>query len=188
MFLHSALIFIIFSSCLFYGGVSRSLQPWIMIASAVLVLCWVIDMARKKKIVLIKTPLILLLFLFFCLVVFQLLPLPVKLLKFISPGLVKFSDILPPGSLIPLSINLDSTIQEILKLFSYIGLFLVTLHIFENKREFELLLNSIVILGVVISFSGIIQKYTSIDRLYWFSPGFSMSNTFGFFINRNNFV
>jgi O-antigen ligase len=187
MFLLSALIFIIFSSCLFYGGVSRSVQAWLMIASVGLFFLWVIDMARRRTIAVIKTPLTIFLIIFLFLAIFQLLPLPVKLLKFISPGLQKFNESLLLSNFLPLSINPNSTIQGIFGLFSYIGLFLVVMHIFETKRELELFINSIVILGVVISFYGIVQKYTSLDRLYWFNPGFSMSNTFGFFINRNNF-
>lgn len=189
--IHSLFIFLVVFSCLFYGSVTSFPQAVIEITCGALVLIWLLDMSLRRKFVFLKTGLYWALGGLVLVVIVQLLPLPEAIIKVISPQAWNYHQRLIPsgyaGSFLAASINPDATAGEMLKLLAYTGLFLVVIHSIETKKQFSLLINALIILGVGISLFGIIQKYGSPERIYWFDPSAAPNTAFGPFINRNNF-
>jgi len=87
-----------------------------------------------------------------------------------------------------LNIYPHNGIEELLKLSSYIGLFLFVINKIEKKWQFDIVINSIIFLGFTISLFALIQKYSFPDRIYWFDPPKSAGSSFGPFFNRNSFA
>jgi O-antigen ligase len=188
---HSLLIFLIIFSCLFYGSVTTFPQAVIQTVSALLVVLWLSDMVRRKKYVFLKTNLISILLVFFAVAALQLIPLPAGLVKIISPQTFLYHQQLVPvgfqSGFLTLSINPDATMAELLRLVSYLCIFIVGMHTVETKKQFSFLLNVVIFFGAGISLFGIVQKYCFPEMIYWFDPTASSSAVFGPFINRNNF-
>lgn len=187
----SLFIFLVVFSCLFYGSVI--ILPVTIIETAVsfMILLWFIEMAYKGKLSFLKTGLFLPLVLFPGLVLFQLIPLPIGLIRIISGRTAHLYESLVPFGIsktfFPLSIYPNITILELFKVLAYVGIFFLAINKIETKKQFDSIINAIVFLGVSISIFGIIQKYTYKGRVYWFDIPGSAPAPFGPFVNRNNF-
>ncbi len=187
----SLVIFLVVFSCLFYGSVT--ILPVIIIETVIgiAILLWLIDMCRKGRLSFLKTGLFLPLVLFLGLVLFQLVPLPIDLIRIVSGHTAHLYEGFNPSGVsrafATLSIYANISILELFKLLAYIGIFFLVINKIETKKQFEGIINAIVFLGVFISIFGIIQKYTYKSRVYWFDVPGSAVAPFGPFVNRNNF-
>ena len=187
----SLLIFLVVFSCLFYGSVTILPVTIIETVVCLMLLLWLIDMARKGRLSFLKTGLFFPLLFFFGLVLFQLIPLPIGLIRIISGRTAYLYDNFSPsgitGDFFTLSIYPNITISELFKFFAYCGILFLTINKIETKKQFEWIINTIVFFGVFVSIFGIIQKYTYAGRVYWFDLPGSAVTPFGPFVNRNNF-
>jgi len=182
---------LIIFSCLFYGSVTVLPLTIIEAVVGLMVLFWLAEMAYKGQLSFVKTAFLIPLALFLCFIIFQLIPLPASLIRIISYNTAHlYGTFVPAGisrDFFPLSIYPDATSSELLKFLTYVGIFLMIINKIETKRQFNRIINTIIALGFIIGFFGIIQKYTYSDRVYWFDPLGSTGSAFGPFANRNNF-
>jgi len=185
------IIALIFFSCLYYG--STTLLGAVIIESvvAVLVLWWLVDLARQRQLSFMRTGIFFFFASFVGLCLFQLIPLPLPLIRLIGGhGANLYRQILPNNTLTTfktLSICPNATVGDLMKFISYIGAFFLVVNRLELKRHFGWIINAIIFLGVIISVFGIVQKYSYKERVYWFDLPVAGIAPFGPFINRNNF-
>jgi O-antigen ligase len=185
-------IFLIFFSCLFYGSVTAFPVVIIEIIAVAMVLGWLLAMLFKSELSFVKAPFILPVFLFLGLVVLQLAPLPLGVIRLLSGNTAYLYERFMPDTNLKaffrLSIYPGATLAEFFKLAAYAGIFFLLINKLRAKRDFDIIINAIIFFGVAISLFGIIQKYTYSGRVYWFDPPNSAQNPFGPFVYRNNFA
>jgi len=189
------LISLIIFSPLLYGSVTV-LGYTLMISFIFLLgLLWFLEMLFSNRILFLKVKPLLPFILFILLVVFQIIPLPFKIIEFVSPKTAYFyKEFLPfkirPFSFFTLSICVDSTISALFKLLAYFLVFILVINYIETKKQFQILLNTIIISAVFISIFAIIQRFTygSLGKVFWFDKDGSSPSCFGPFVNRNHFA
>jgi O-antigen ligase len=89
-----------------------------------------------------------------------------------------------------LSIRPHATRTELLKIFSYLGAFLLIINYVDSKRKFLRISVAIVVSGILIAILGIIQKVAEAPKIYWFWEALFKkdSSFFGPFVNPNHFA
>jgi len=185
------LVSLIIFSCLFYGSVTAFPLAVTEAGVSLTVLFWLSEMSYRRSIHFLKTgPLIPILSLL-ALLVLQLIPLPISLIKIISPNSAYLYENFIPSvvskRLFTLSICPNITLSELFKFLTYMGVFFLIVNKLETKKQFDWIVNTIIFFGFIISLFGIIQKYAYPGRVYWFDPQGSAGSAFGPFVNRNNF-
>ncbi len=140
----------------------------------------------------VNTPVIL----FICLVLFQMLSLPEALLKIISPGAqsvysetgraLNMGGAATAGGTV--SLNAYATGVELVKIFSYLGVFFLIGGNITSKRQVKRLLTVVIVTGFAVALFGLIQNLTWNGRLYWTRELTQGGNPFGPFVNKNNFA
>ncbi len=189
--IESLLIFLIIFSPLAYGSVHFQSFIVIGVVSALLVLIWHLKMASARRLSYFRPHLLLPLVLFIFLVILQLIPLSRGLIRFVSPRTAYLyntflsSEVSRPYTL---SVYPNATLIELIKLLSYVGVYLVVLNNIESRQQFNRILGAIIVVGFVIGVFGIIQKYSYSGRVYWFDPPNTALTPFGPFANRNHFA
>jgi O-antigen ligase len=138
-------------------------------------------MAYKRQLLFVKTGFSIPIFLFLGLIVFQLVPLPLNLIRLISFNTANlYEKFLPDGatvSFFTLSLYPNATISELLKLLSYMGIFFLIINKIETRWQIDFILNLIIFFGLFVSIFGLAQRYIN-----------PTSTSFGPFVNRNNFA
>jgi O-antigen ligase len=89
-----------------------------------------------------------------------------------------------------LSICPHATRTELLKIFSYLGAFLLIINYVDSKRKFLRISAAIALGGIVVALLGIAQKITAAPKIYWFWKPFFKEDAsfFGPFVNPNHFA
>jgi O-antigen ligase len=89
-----------------------------------------------------------------------------------------------------ISVDPYSTRTELLKIISYLGVFLLIINYVDSKQKLMLVSTVIIFSGIVVVFLGIAQKVTEAPRIYWFwKPLFKNdASFFGPFVNPNHFA
>jgi len=139
----------------------------------------------------VRVPGILPLFLLVFWMFFQLVPLPLWLVGFLSPGSV---DVYQPvyqvaggPDWLPLSVNRKATLFEMLRIGSYGLLFILTVQLLADGKTLQKTAKAVAGLAIFIAFLAIIQRYTSPDLIYWFRSG-PDARFMGPWINRSQFA
>ena len=145
-----------------------------------------------------------LLTLFLALILFQLIPLPSEVVKFLSPKtfelrqLLSCSNLNLPPSLIsvshptysPLSLFPFATEIEFFKWLCLIGFFLFLLYgrLLDDTRIRSRLILVIMLVGAGEAFYGMIEFFSAHHYILYLDKGASMSSVMGTFINKNYFA
>ena len=89
-----------------------------------------------------------------------------------------------------LSIYPHATRTELLKIISYLGIFLLIINYVDSKRKLIHIATVIVFSGIVVALLGMIQKVAEAPSIYWFwEPQFKKdASFFGPFVNPNHFA
>jgi O-antigen ligase len=89
-----------------------------------------------------------------------------------------------------ISLSSHATRTGLLKIFSYLGAFLLVINYVDSKRKFLRISVAIVVSGILIAILGIIQKVTEAPKIYWFWEALFKkdSSFFGPFVNPNHFA
>ena len=89
-----------------------------------------------------------------------------------------------------ISVDPYATRTELLKIISYLGVFLLIINYVDSKRKLMRMSAVIIFSGIVVVFLGIAQKVTEAPRIYWFwKPLFKNdASFFGPFVNPNHFA
>lgn len=188
LIIQTLLVLIIISTPFFYGSVAILHYTIMETVIFFMFIVWLLKIVYLEKVSFIKFSFFLPALLFILLVIFQTVRfLPHWIVDFLSPHNPSFG---LRQSFQSLSIYPESTIVELFKVLSYLGLFFIIINNIESKKQILNILNTIIFLGLAISLFGIIQKYTyaNLGKVYWFDNVGSAAAPFGPFANRNHFA
>ncbi len=123
----------------------------------------------------------------------QLVPLPQSIVKLISPASY---DIYAPvlqmmdngGQWVSLSVNRRETLQELLRILSYVCMYIMTVQLLSHPDRLKKTVNIVVFCAAIIAFFAIIQKMSSPEKIFWLRSGPRNSKPFGPWINPNQFA
>jgi len=89
-----------------------------------------------------------------------------------------------------LSVYPHATRTELLKILSYLGIFLLIVNYVDSKRKLMRIGTIIVFSGIIVALLGIVQKVASAHKIYWFwEPLYRKdASFFGSFVNPNHFA
>lgn len=89
-----------------------------------------------------------------------------------------------------LSVYPHATRTELLKVLSYLGIFLLIINYVDSKRKLMRISTIIVFSGIIVALLGIVQKVAGAPKIYWFwEPLFKKdASFFGPFVNPNHFA
>lgn len=187
--------FYLFVFCLFFAPLAfGTVEQWslalleISVALAFTVyffLAWFNRTASIKVVGLLPLSLLMLV------VCLQLIPLPPFIIKTLFSGAHQVYqpvvDLFDSEKWIPLSVNRKETLHELLRLTSYIIVYVLTIQLLSSPHRLKSTVNSVVFLGAFVAFLAIIQDVTSHNEIYWFRSVPVNSAPFGPWINPNQF-
>jgi O-antigen ligase len=140
-----------------------------------------------------QTSLNTLILLLLALMLFQMLPLPLTAIKYLSPAAHGvYRDVQSALNLQMgwRTISLDplATREEFLKVLTYAILFWVILNNFRQRQEIERVVGIMIAIGLFLAVFGIIQKYSWNGKIYWVRELPQGSAPFGPYVNYNHFA
>ncbi len=153
-------------SALAYGTVHYWALAAFEIGAAALVVLWAVDAWRSRKLRFSRSPLQLPLLGLFLLGLFQLLPLR-------GGG--------------ALSLDSYSTRLALVQVAALLVYFAAALAYIDSPKRLRLVVRVVTIFGFALAFFGLLQHFTSPDRIYWLKE-LPQSTPFGPFYNRHHFA
>ena len=157
-----------------------SVEHWSLMTVEVLaafILCLVMIGLLYRKDPVYKVPGIFPLFLLLLYILLQLLPIPVELLKILSPmsweAYRPVYEQMTGGVWLPISINQKATLQEFLRLGGYVLFYIATVQLLRSADRIKFTLTFVLILAGVIAFLATLQLFSANGNIYWFreAPG-----------------
>ncbi len=121
--------------------------------------------------------------------VFQFLPLPPDVLKWLSPSIYHlYSQLIPnwPDVYAPLSLNAAATRASVVNLIAYVSLFFLVTDTIHTRHRFRLTVQVIVGIGFFIALLGMAQHFSGTHSIYWLRETSYSPHFFGPYINRNH--
>jgi len=168
-------------------------EKWSMAVVELLVCCstvlFLFAVKIEKKTLLIVPGMKPMVFLLLWMVI-QIIPLPVPLVKFISPASFEvYRPVLElSGSqFIPLTVNLKGTVNELLRIGSYTLFFFLTVQFLGNGEKLQLTVKVVAWLAIGIAFLMILQKLTSPNEIYWYRPALENVSVTGPWVARSQY-
>ena len=150
-------------------------EYWSIVISetiCVVLACCILFSTWFFRIKFVKVPALPPLILLLCFIIFQVIPLPVQLIKFVSPGTyTTYSPLLfgdHAEKWLPISINSKATIQEFFRIFSYVSLYFFSVQYFSQSPRIKQLVGCIVIVGTIIAIIALSQQKGPSGYIYWF--------------------
>ncbi len=175
-----------------------TVQPWSEAVAGVVILgmavVWVIGMVRQWELRVELPPGWLPAALFLGLVFLQLMPLPIALVRLISPLSGEASRTASAyaaagWSFAPLSMDPHATWREGAKLLLVALFFLVLYNTHRTPKQIDRVIWTMIVMGSLIAVFGIVQRMTWTGRFYWIGPeALGSTYSFGPFVNRVHFV
>jgi len=120
----------------------------------------------------------------------QLLPLPVSLIRLLSPNTFKsYSKALDSiNGFRPISIYSHATIADLLKFLAYAAIFWVTLHWADRRWKLRWIVMTILGVGFFQAVYGILQYLSGYQHIWGYKKMWYRDCVTGTFINRNHFA
>src|SRR5574337_433897 len=174
-----------------------TVEAWSIAVAELLVLSmgvvWIIRMIVEGRIQFEKTSCNLPIILFLALTLFQMVPMPMTVIKHLSPTAYAMypqasSAINPEIGWRTISLDPTATREEFVKVLTYAVLFWVILNNFRQRQQIEAVLRIIIGIGFFLAVFGIVQKYHWNGKLYWIRKLPRYSQPFGPYVNRNHFA
>jgi O-antigen ligase len=183
------LLLIITGSVLAFGGVQ---SPAYSAMEAALFLLTVVVLGRQTSEGKIDLPLPLWILPFLCLVLFQMIPLPGRIVSWLSPNRL-FPGLLPaltPGAThwATLSLYPHDTLLGFFKLGAYLAAFVLAAYAFEAREGRNVLAPGLIVLGSLEAAYGIVQYLTGYQKIFGFTKQFYTDDATGTYINHNHFA
>ncbi len=168
---------------------STAMMEWLVMAATISLLFFRL---LKKDRTFYSPPGLIALLLFSLYLFLQTVPLPIALLKVISPasfalkmGSIGSIENISWGSI---SINRHRTLMEFYRFFSYTCLYFLTTQLLTNKKYLFRTIKVVVILGILIAVQAILQRYTADGLIYWFRSVPAKAFPIGPYIYRNHYA
>jgi tetratricopeptide (TPR) repeat protein len=123
--------------------------------------------------------------------IFQLVPLPVILVKVLSPATYQvykpIYDMLEGNRWMPLTVYQKGTVQECLRIESYILFYILTIQLLSKGERLKQTVKICCWLAIGVAVLAILQKFSSPDKIYWFRSVPSFATPVGPWINRSQY-
>lgn len=177
-----------------------SVQPWAFtimeMVSFIIFGVWLLRMCVLKKVEFYATPLLFFMLAMAAVAVIQIIPMPPSLLGYVSSSSLRiYETFSSDGEPVwrAMSIDPQSTLDELWKLLSYIAVFTVIINHFKTRAQVIKIVRLIIWLGVFIAVFAVVQRLTWNGRIYWIYPvrqgiEISAGHIWGPYVNRNHFA
>jgi O-antigen ligase len=120
------------------------------------------------------------------------MPLPVAAVQIISPQTVAVYqpvlEFLPPDSWIPLTINPQATLFEVLRFTSYFLFYLLTIQLLTSSKRLSATVASVVWLTLFIAFVSMLQRAAAPDSLFFVRKMEHIHGSFGPWVYKNQYA
>ncbi len=186
-FLEIVLATVVVGSVLAFGGVQPLSYTLTTIVLLFAVLLLLVKQLREGR---IQLPLPIWPVLFTLWAGLQVLPLPARLVRILSPSRLVAAGL---GGLASahanwatLSIEPHGTIIDIFKLLSYLSAFLLAAYVFDSRKKKSGFIGTLIVLGCLEASLGIVQYLTDWHKLFGYHLDWSVAS--GTYINRNDFA
>ena len=174
-----------------------TVEPWSIAIAEVVVftmaLAWGLTMVALGEIRIEKTPLNICWLLVLGFGLFQVLPLPLQVIRVLSPkAYALYQEMAFDSGLTAswrtLSLYPYATKLELLRLFALALLFWVVANHLRTREQVNRVVRLIMAVGFLLAIFGIIQHFTWNGRLYWTREPIQIGHHFGPYVNRNHFA
>ena len=174
-----------------------TVEPWSIATAEVVIftiaLAWGIKMVGRGEIRIEKTSLNLFWLFVLGFGLFQVLPLPLQVIRVLSPkAYALYRDMAFDGGLTvswhTLSLYPYATKLELIRLFSLALLFWVVANHLRTREQVNRVVRLIMAVGFLLAIFGIIQHFTWNGRLYWVRELTQGGRPFGPYVNKNHFA
>ncbi|MGA2072033.1 MAG: O-antigen ligase family protein [Terriglobia bacterium] len=184
-----SLLLIIAGSVLAFGGVQPLAYSAVEAALFILSAVVLIKQTGEGK---INLPVPLWILPFLCLVLIQMIPLPGKIVSWLSPNRL-FFDVqaaLAPGAAhwATLSVYPHDTLFDFFKLLAYLAAFVLAAYSFEPREGRGVLAPGLIVLGTFEAGYGIVQYLTGYQKIFGLTKQFYTEEATGTYINHNHFA
>lgn len=136
----------------------------------------------------LDVPLLYSLILLLVLSTFQVLPLPLNIIKVLSPQAHEIYTASIDNTCHTLSLYPQASFLEIMRFISYIIAFFLTIQLFSREGELLRLVKTLMIIGTLIALIGIFQMILGNGKLLWIRELRHGGAPFGPYVNRNHFA
>ena len=199
------IILLLIFAPLAFGSVHVWAYSIIELGVFLLLVLWFADQlifSGSKTLAWVKTPVNLILMMFLVLIGLQLIPFPASVVAFLSPEthadktrlfkiMTKAADASADGpSWMMLSYSFHPTVVEWLKLGAYFGIFFLVLNTVKSKKEIDILVYTLILIGLFQAIYAIFQIFNITPRVWWWKSRVGSGSRFasGTFIGSNHFA
>ena len=177
-----------------FGAVSAWSEQVVIILTGAMAICFALKLAIRKDAHLIWTWAYVPVALFLILAVVQLLPLPVSLIKILSPetaatkttllgNLPNAADIL---NKMTLSFYPQATRHNLRLILAIAIVFVITVNIYRRDEQITRLLSAIAIIGGGLALLALLQNLIGNGKIYWIFPTYNKGYS-GTFVNHSHY-
>jgi len=125
---------------------------------------------------------------FMALFIFQLVPLPIQILRFLSSGKTELIAFFSLEGVHPASTNPYATLHGSVKFLLYSMIFFMAVFISKDNHKLLRVIRAIIVFGFLLSIFALIQKATGNGKIYWFRELTEGGSYFGPYVNKNHFA
>ncbi|MCI5118043.1 MAG: hypothetical protein D3913_08800 [Candidatus Electrothrix sp. LOE1_4_5] len=125
----------------------------------------------------------------------QVIPLPIFLVRSISPAtfhayqpVLGVGEFVSPDHWIPLTVHRKATLFEALRVSSCVLFYLLTIQLLTSYKRFMVTVKAISGLALCIAVLAIIQRMSAPDTLFWFRPLSGGKTAFGPWVYKNHYA
>ncbi len=189
-FIYKLFALLIVFTPLAFGTVEAWSLAFMEITSCLTLVLLIIKNLKNNE-ALLSVPALMPLVLFLGYILFQIIPLPFFIVKFLSPGAAAINQHAPgvsENSWIPLSIHPKATLSEFFRFASYAAFYVLTVQLLKNRVYLKTTILVITIFGALLSFSSILQFYLTNDMALWFRHVPKNSMIVGPYICHNHYA
>ncbi len=183
-------LFILAFAPLAFASVEHWSLMTVEILSSITFLCMLVGL-RRDSLPFLSVPGLVPLLLILGFMLIQLLPLPVLLIKLISPtNWEVYRLVYEQGGShgwLPLSVNQKETLQEFLRLASYGVFYFLVIQVLRSGTRVKQTLKFVALLAGIIAFLAILQQFTAEEKIFWIRPAPS-TRTGGPWVNINQYA
>ena len=125
-------------------------------------------------------------------IAFQLIPLPISLVGFLSPHTIEIYQpylALEPGArFLPISVHPLCTMHEFFRYAAFAATYVLTVQLLADKQRLEKAIAFAAVVCLLVCLQGIIQYFTDNTKIYWYRDLVQNELIFGSFAYKNHFA
>jgi len=188
------MILSLFLSPIFFGTVEVWSISIIELLILVTLFIWLKRVSRRypdKEIIIPDMPFRIPLLILILLGLFQIMPIPMPLIKILSPGAYEIyiaNNLYGDTTFRTISIYPHGSLIELIRLITCITAFFLTIQLFSKERELLGIVKVMMVIGTLIALIGIFQMIFNNGRLLWIREMSRGGTPFGPYVNRNHFA